>query len=83
LGGTRFATSQPGQHENGRLRFKHRGIKHRHGALQDKAKDFAPLPDGPRETSWFLYEVGMAEQAQPIDSEGKDRKKKRTPMIWG
>ena len=39
------------------------GIKHRHGALQDKAKDFAPLRDGPRQTSWFLYEVGMAGQA--------------------
>jgi len=26
-----------------------------HGVLEETAKDFAPLRDGPSETSWFLY----------------------------
>src|SRR3989442_12690811 len=58
-----------------------RGLKHRH-ALQEKAKDFAPLRDGPARhrgscTGWEWRGKDSHRQR------GEERKKKQTPTIWG
>src|SRR2546425_3410242 len=58
-----------------------RGLKHRH-ALQEKAKDFAPLRDGPARHRGSCRGWEWRGKDNPLQR-GEERKKKRKPTNWG